>query len=182
MWWARLLNVISGLLSGGAAAGGGTSYESIATVNASAASSVSFTSIGSGFKHLQIRYSTTRSSAFELAMRFNGDTGNNYSIHYLTGDGSSASAAGYGMTNSRTYVGNDGTSTQPLVGVIDILDYTNTNKLKVHRTLSGIDKNGSGLIFLFSGAWNNTAAVTQVDLSTPAGTLTGSFALYGIKG
>ena len=37
MWWARLLNVISGLLSGGAAAGGGASYESIATVTGMAA-------------------------------------------------------------------------------------------------------------------------------------------------
>ena len=174
--------ITAGLFSTGAPPVVATSYESIATVNASAASSVSFTSIGSTYKHLQIRYSTTRSASNELAMRFNGDTGNNYSIHYITGDGSAASAAGYAMTNSRTYVGNDGTSTQPLVGVIDILDYTNTNKLKVQRTLSGNDKNGSGSVFLFSGAWNNTAAVTQVDLFPGSGTLTGSFALYGIKG
>ena len=161
-----------------------TSFESIATtsVGSGGTASISFTSIPQTYKHLQIRYSTLRSVANELALRFNGDTGANYSIHYLTGDGSAASAAGYAMNNSRTYVGNDGTSTQPLVGVIDVLDYTNTNKLKVQRTLSGVDKNGSGSIFLFSGAWNNTSAVTQVDLFPGSGTLTGSFALYGVKG
>lgn len=176
-----MLNVITGVHGAGAPPVT-NSYESIATVNASGATGVSFTSIAGTYKHLQIRYSTVRSVANELGMRFNADGGNNYSIHYLVGDGSSASAAGYGMNNSRTYVGNDGTSTQPLVGVIDILDYANTNKLKVQRTLSGNDKNGSGSIFLFSGAWNSTSAITQIDIFPGSGTVTGSFALYGIKG
>lgn len=166
---------ISGHLSNGA-------YESIATVNTSAATGASFTSIPSTYKHLQIRYSSTRSVANEMAMRFNADGGNNYSLHYAVGDGSSASASGAAMNNSRTYVGNDGTSTIPVVGVIDIFDYTSTNKLKVHRTLSGVDKNGSGSVFMFSGAWNNTAAITQIDIFPGSGTITGSFALYGIKG
>jgi len=174
-----ILGIMASQISGHLA---NPAYESIATVNASGASNVSFTSIGSGFKHLQIRFSTTRSTTTELAMRLNGDTGNNYSIHYLTGDGATASAEGYPINNSRTYIGNDGSTTQPNVGVIDILDYTNTNKLKVHKTLSGIDKSGSGSIFFLSGIWNNTAAVTQVDIFGGSGTLTGKFALYGIKG
>ena len=161
-----------------------SSYESIATVDASAATSVSFTSIGSTYKHLQIRFSTKRSATDELAMRFNGAT-TNYSLHYIRGDGSSAVPDGTSMSISRTYAGIGGSTTDPLVGVIDILDYTNTNKIRVHRTLAGVDNNGSGQIGLYSGAWNSTAAITSIELFSGTGgvaTLTGKFALYGIKG
>jgi hypothetical protein len=64
------------------------------------------------------------------------------------------------------------------------LDYTNTNKNKVYRTLGGFDANGSGEQGLFSGLWMSTSAITSIDLITNSGSWTSSssFALYGIKG
>ena len=74
-----MLNNIVALLGNGAAAGGGTSYESIATVTVGAggSSSISFTSIPSTYKHLQIRAitrDTGTSYINNLAGYFNTDS------------------------------------------------------------------------------------------------------------
>lgn len=168
-------------------------YESIATttVGAGGASSIIFSSIPSTYTHLQIRgigRDTQASGAHSLRLQFNGDTGSNYTYHALTGDGSSASAGA--LTAQATQypgylIGTSGGSNVFAATIIDILDYTNTNKNKVTRTLSGIDNNGSGNIGLFSGMWSNTAAITSISLLPLASTTFtqySSFALYGIRG
>jgi predicted patatin/cPLA2 family phospholipase len=69
-------------------------------------------------------------------------------------------------------------------GVIDILDYANTNKYKTVRALSGHDNNGSGYVNFESGLWMSTSAITSIKLFT-AGNVYAQytqFALYGIKG
>jgi hypothetical protein len=71
------------------------------------------------------------------------------------------------------------------VAVIDILDYSNTNKYTTIRTLQGYDSNGSGNIRFNSGLWMNTAGVTDIKIF-PDGAASfvqySHFALYGIKG
>ena len=72
-------------------------------------------------------------------------------------------------------------------GVLDILDYANVNKYTTTRVLSGFNTNGSAngtAVFLSSGLWMSTSAVTSITLtgrSTNIGQYS-SFALYGIKG
>ena len=167
-----------------------SSYESIATVTVGAggSSSISFSSIPSTFKHLQIRVfaSTNRGSTANLQMRFNGDTGANYSKHDLYGDGTSAAA---GATTSATLmsfnrIGGNTTTFGALI--IDVLDYTDTNKYKTVRNLGGIDSNGSGQVNLESGSWRSTSAVSSLSFITVDGAnnfaTNSSFALYGIKG
>jgi hypothetical protein len=68
-------------------------------------------------------------------------------------------------------------------GVIDILDYANTNKYKTSRLLGGEDLNGSGRVYLMSSNWQKTTAITQIDLSFETGNCMqySQFALYGIK-
>lgn len=67
--------------------------------------------------------------------------------------------------------------------IIDILDYTNTNKFKTIRAIGGYDANGSGMISLHSGYSNITAAVTQIRVATNAGGFKagGRIDLYGIS-
>jgi hypothetical protein len=65
-------------------------------------------------------------------------------------------------------------------GVIDILDYTNTNKNKTFRLMGGTDTNGSGNADFESGMWMNTAAITQLDFfATNNFTEYTRFDLYG---
>ena len=69
-------------------------------------------------------------------------------------------------------------------GIIDILDYTNTNKYRTTRSLTGYDKNGSGDVNSLSHLYRSTTAVTQIDLILNQGNFTTGtrIALYGIKG
>ena len=97
---STILGIIA---SSGAAAGGGTSYESISTVTVGSggAADVTFSSIPATYKHLQIR-GISRNSGSGISIgrvRFNSDTGTNYARHTLEGDGSSAGAFGSGTTS-----------------------------------------------------------------------------------
>ena len=185
-----MLNVISGLLGAGGVA---NSYESISTVTVGAGgtSTITFSSIPSTYKHLQIRAfmqnnrGTYGTSTYLL--RANSDSGSNYYNHILVGSGSAASASAYSDTAVNP---NDasGTGVSGVFGasIIDILDYTNTNKNTTFRMLNGVDINGSGgFVSLNSALWNNTAAITTLTITPAHGSLWNqysSFALYGIKG
>jgi len=186
-----MLNVISGTLSAGAPPVSPTSYESISTVTVGGggASSISFTSIPSTYKHLEIRGIGQINTGTEYALvRFNSDSGANYSIHYLNGSGAAASAGAATSSNQAAMfygMGMPSTANTFGAGVCAILDYADTNKYKTVRSLDGFDANGSGGIELCSSSWRNTAAITSISL-TPNSSKTfnqySSFALYGIKG
>ena len=169
------------------------SYESIATVTVGAggASNITFSSIPSTYQHLQIRgiaRSTTSGTGGDwVYCQLNTDTGSNYALHRLWGDGSSAqSGASTSQTEIRTgsATRNGNTSGIMAVSVTDILDYTNTNKNTTTRALIGYDTNGGGEIILYSGLWMNTAAITSIKLYPEINNFAqySSFALYGIKG
>ncbi len=170
-----------------------SSFESIATATVgSSQATVSFTSIPATYTHLQIRAIGRNTGAGvvedDLLMKFNSDTGANYTIHYLGGNGSSTFATGVGnRSDPRGGFTVDGGSLANTFAsnVIDILDYSNTNKYKTTRTLTGSERNGAGTIMLESGVWMNTAAITRIDFTTAGGSnfaQYSSFALYGIKG
>ena len=178
------------------------SYESIATyaVGAGGVSSITFSSIPSTFKHLQVRalHRTTGSDATG-AFQFwlNNDTASNYSVHQLIGDGSGTGA--YGSANqsillaSAAYntLGALATASSFAVSIIDILDYADTNKYKTIRSLTGRESNeaANGRISYESGSWRSTFAINRIDLKTLSGTGGAAnfaqyshIALYGIKG
>lgn len=162
-------------------------YESIATVTGTgSASTLSFTSIPDTYTHLQIRGINNDSVGYSIDMNFNSDTATNYTVHQLYGDGTTASA--YGAVNfAYIFAGVAGyTSTTSVAPtIIDILDYTNTNKFKTCRMLTGFDSNGvnTGYIQFNSGVWRNTSAITRIDLKLGGNfSTTATFALYGIKG
>jgi hypothetical protein len=165
-------------------------FESIATVTVGSggSSEALFSSIPSTFQHLQLRifYRNEGATTSRMRLRLNGDTGNNYSIHVVLGDGSSASSsaaasASYTLGIGPSVSGNSGWA----VAVVDLLDYTNTNKNTTLRALNGVDQNGSGEVGLWSGAWYNTAAVNSIRLFMDSAEDIGEFskiALYGIRG
>jgi hypothetical protein len=176
------------------------SYESIATVNVGSGgqSTITFSVIPSDYKHLQIRIlgQTNRATygIDQMSLRFNSDSGSNYSWHTLVGQGSGSPTGNWASTQTSISVGEGsfGTTTGGTFGggVVDILDYTNTNKYKTVRSLSGVDLNGTiagygGWVALTSGLWRSGSAVTSIVLTPSVGTTFtqySSFALYGIKG
>ena len=167
-------------------------FESISTaiVDSSGASSITFSNIPQNYTHLQIRgigRTSTATTSEQIYMQFNSDTGSNYSLHHLYGDGTTAYAGG-GANQTEMYAfrvtGASAASNIFGGGVVDILDYANTNKYKTIKTLSGEDRNGSGFPFYQSGSWRNTNAITSIKLYPSANNLAQytHFALYGIRG
>ena len=173
------------------------SFESIATVTLSSAqATISFTSIPSTYKHLQIRCITRTalsvSQQDSFYMTFNSDTGSNYADHYMRGTGSTI------QVGSRTSQANNLLGYQSANGytsgifspfIIDILDYANTSKYKTTRTLGGFESNNTGSevgqIAFTSGLWMSTSAISSIQLVAGGGRNTvanSTFALYGIKG
>ena len=166
-------------------------YESIATVTVGAggSSSVEFTSIPSTYKHLQIRGIVKMSNAGQYPlMRLNGSTSTIYNGHLISCDGSTVIAYGY-SSGTNTFLdwmcgGGNSSSTGYSAFVTDILDYTNTNKYRTLRSLAGLDLNGSGQVFLASGLFQSTTAISSITMYPSSNTFSehSHFALYGVKG
>jgi hypothetical protein len=190
-----VLGIIASQISGHLFAPSGA-YDSIATATSSGSSAtISFTSIPQTYTHLQLRMiARSAGTSAGLAIRANTDTGNSYTLHYIDGDGGTASAVGlatgtlaYGLLG---YIPQTSSTASTFNGtVVDILDYTNTSKNKTIRSLSGVSTNTSGgdnSIRFSSILWTSTAAITQLDLTINGGgnnfAQYSSFALYGIKG
>jgi hypothetical protein len=168
-------------------------YESIqtVTVGAGGTSSVSFTSIPSTYKHLQVRAIARGSAATTSSngrLTINNDTNyGNYYEHGMSGNGSSAGAGGYDGANgnilSYQNISNTGTASVFTGLIVDILDYANTSKYKTTRTLYGFDGNGSGFMGFTSLLYKSTSAISTLKFDNWDGGWTqySSFALYGIK-
>jgi hypothetical protein len=164
------------------------SFESIASFTPTSGGSVTFSSIPSTYKSLQIRIAaTTVTAADDLILRLNGDTGNNYARHSIYGNGSTVTATGT-ITTGRIIIDSAATGTytsSPMFAIIDIHNYASTTQNKTVRIIEGSDNNGTGDVTLVSGLWLNTAAITSATISTLGGTdyNTGTvISLYGIRG
>ena len=157
----------------------------IQRINASSVSTITFTSIPSTYKSIQVRgNAVTASGGNTFYMNFNSDTGNNYTYHRLTGTGSAASANGYEVESSCRLAGlvNGTSATYPTVVISDIIDYASTSKYKTVRTFSGVDVNSTtGEIDLISNLWKSTSAITSLNINCGVN-FTGTFALYGMVG
>lgn len=163
------------------------SYESIATavVGAGGASSVTFSSIPQTYKHLQVRFIANSSSSDNANFTFNNDSGANYTRHRFSGNGSiSQTSSGTGLPGWYVYSSTGFISGNFGPSIVDILDYTNTNKYKTGRALSGSHNNSTGGIEHTGGLWLSTSAINRIDITCYAGTWAqySHFALYGIKG
>jgi hypothetical protein len=149
----------------------------------SAQADIVFTNIPNTYKNLQIRgiYKSS-ASGMQLACYFNNTTPSTW-FHEIAGSGS-GNATAYASNGSYIGIGY-AEQNQFSAIVMDVLDYANTNKNKTVRTLTGIDNNGSGYIFMRSSTWPSNNAVSEIKISTTGANNFAqftSFQLYGIKG
>ncbi len=161
-------------------------YELISTAYGTGSSgTITFSSIPSTYKHLQIRLTNknTNNAYDVLYLRFNGDSATNYSYHTLYGSGTSVASSSGSSTTFARLTGGNGTVDGYTASVVDVLDYGNTSKNTTVRVLDGYS-GASPRIFIQSGAWRNTAAVTSISITDSDSNFTTAsrFSLYGIKG
>jgi hypothetical protein len=163
-------------------------FESIASATGTGSSgTITFSSIPSTYKSLQIRCNFIPSVAGTIMqLRVNGDTGLNYSRHFIATQGAN------GLITAQTSQGgfnigptNGTDTTQPNLAIIDIHNYQAVGPSKTIRFLSGVARaQASNSITIGGGMWNSSAAITSVTLVLSSGNFStnSTMSLYGIKG
>jgi hypothetical protein len=162
-------------------------YEPIATTTlGSAAATVTFSTISGAYTDLVLvtNLKTTTTSQ-EVTVKINNDTGSNYSLTNLRGDGSTAAS----LRRSSQTVGNISKEISPntafeFVSVSTFMNYSNatTYKTWLSRNNRASASNAPGTEALV-GLWRSTSAITELVIGLTGGNFdTGStFTLYGIK-
>ena len=170
------------------------SFESIATVNITddTTATIVFDNIPQTYTHLQLR-GTLRNAKFAYAtdfvfVEYNDNTDSSkYNYHILQGNGTTASALASASSKALIiHPANRNGSDNFSSFVMDVFDYTNTNKFKPVRVLNGWDSDADsvGDCFFTSSVYESTSAITKINL-TEAGVIKyknlSQIALYGIK-
>jgi hypothetical protein len=166
-------------------------YELIESVFlASATSSVTFNNLNqyaTEYKHLQIRLVARASQSGAQGLvwaTLNGDSGGNYSLHRISGTGSSVVSAGsagqpnfyFGLVPAGSATANSFSG-----AIVDIFDAYSTIKNTTIKTSTGNVDNPE--VVIYSGAWYNLSAINLITMTNFSGNfVTGSrFSLYGIR-
>lgn len=144
--------------------------------------SVTFSSIPATYTDLYIVIEAKNLTGnSDVLMRFNSDSGSNYSATILTGDGSTAGS--YRRTSS----------TSVILNYFDFLNSTTATQFNVNiQNYSNATTNKTALVRAnranqateaVVGLWRNTAAITQINLTTSSSSFAAgsTFSLYGIK-
>lgn len=156
----------------------------------SSASSVTISSIPATYTHLRIFTSvkTSRGAFIDpLSLRFNGDSGSNYSYTGSEFESGPTAAGFHAQNQTMAYFGRGaGTSQTSLVGVcvLDIYNYANTNVRKSFNSHGGIDYGSGGNIVVSVGTWQSTAAINSITFIPNVGpNINGgsNFQIYGMK-
>jgi hypothetical protein len=161
-------------------------YEPIATTTlGSAAANIQFSTIPGTYTDLVVTLlvNTTSVDARIVRCTFNGDTGANYSATRLQGNGTAAAAsASTGQANIPLTLNATTSTTIPTYYQFSVFSYAgSTNKTVLAE--GNADKNGSGVVDRTVGLWQNTAAITTINITPSSGNFnTGTVAtVYGIK-
>ena len=156
-------------------------YEPIASVTlGSNSATFSFTSIPADYTDLVLIGNWKASGAASMEIRANSDTGSNYSMTYLLGNGSTASSSRAPNTlfNTNVY----GPANGDVVGFFHFMSYANTN---VYKTLLCGGGSAGQIVGRHVGLWRSTAAINSLSFSIYVGetyTAGSTFSLFGIKG
>ena len=160
----------------------GATYEPIATQTlASAAASVSFTSIAATYTDIIMVATGTASTASSFYLRVNNDSATNYSFTGLQGNGTAASS--YRLTGRSSCEAGAWWTTQNNV-IINFQNYANTT---TYKTFLSRSSNAGNMVEADVHLWRSTSAINRIDVS-PNSTFSGAttfaigstFTLYGI--
>lgn len=162
----------------------GATYEKLATTTlGSNQATITFSSISASYTDLVLIVSANQTPALNTQyIRFNGDTGTNYSYTILAGNGTSAVSA-RGTTQDAWYSGYYGVPPTSNFGteIYSFQNYANTTTFKTGLSRTGRASGGTDAMV---GLWRNTAAITSITYGITgisAFLTSGStFTLYGI--
>ena len=157
----------------------GSTYTPIQSVTTSGSqSSVTFSSIPSTYTDLILVFNGYTGGQVGCSLRFNNDSGANYSQTRLLGSGSAAASdRDVNITSIGAFVSTS--TTNSIAEIIHIQNYSNTTTYKTSLLRWN---NAASYVAAIVGMWRSTAAINRVDM-----VLSGSYfndgsqlTLYGI--
>ena len=158
-------------------------YSAIATTTlGSAASTITFSSIPGTYTDLRLVLVGTGSLGSDIRIRFNSDTGTNYSYTELDGNGSTTQST---RATSQTFIKLTTrwgiSDTVPTMHTTDVFSYAGSTNKTILNNLSG-DFNGTGSIEVLVGLWRSTSAINTITFSLSSGNYSSgtTATLYGI--
>jgi hypothetical protein len=157
----------------------GSTYTPLATTTlGSNTNTVSFTSISGVYTDLIFVFEGTMSSGTDMMIRYNSDSGTNYSSTRIRGNGTTASSDR--QTSDTQFYPAIGSLANRQNLIFQIMNYANTTTYK-----TGFDRinNPAGWVGAHANLWRSTAAITRIDIigASSGNFATGStFTLYGI--
>jgi hypothetical protein len=123
---------------------------------------IEFTGISSGYTDLRIVVDAVGVGTGSVIAQFNNDTGTNYSITRLGGNGSTASS---NRISNQTWLSFSWsaayTSSTRLIETVDIMNYSNATTFKSVLCRAGKSNNAVDAII---GLWRSTSAITSIKL------------------
>lgn len=160
-------------------------------VGSGGAASVTFNNIPQSYKDLRIFLNTKDARAIvpsDILVRFNGDTGSNYSLTYalMRGDNLGFQAENRINQNNPWWGLGNGTvaSTANMFGgnEMHILDYRGAHFKNVY-TYGGAIASNEVWPYMSYGVWRSTAAITSITLTPLAPNFVqgSTFTLYGLQ-
>jgi len=157
------------------------------TVGAGGSASISFTSIPQTYTDLVVKVSARATSATDfryVRIRFNSDSGSNYTNKRVYGDGATASSAGETNDTSGYAVTSAANNTANTFGNTDIYipNYTSSNYKSF--SVDAVSENNATTAYtmLLANIWNSTSAITSITLLPTSGDFAqySTFTLYGV--
>lgn len=134
------------------------------TTLGSATGTITFGSIPATYTDLRIVMVGTMVNSEQPYVRFNSDSGTNYSYTCLYGTGSSAGSF-RSTSSTRIYVAPapNWSNTNAQMATVDVFSYTGST-FKTVLCAGSNDNNGSGATDRTVGLWRSTSAITQIDI------------------
>lgn len=163
-------------------------YESISSYSiSSATASVTFSSIPSTYKHLEIHVlgKTTQAGLTAIYTTFNSDTSANYSYARLEFAPTASSSQSSGATNMfwPFYPGSTHSSDQFGQGIYHIIDYASTVKRKSVLSYTNMgNPTSSDRAHYVINEWKSTSAISSMTLTMNNFEVGSMISLYGIMG
>jgi hypothetical protein len=153
----------------------GPTYEPIATTTLGSAASIS-----SAYTDLRVVVVGTTTSGTDVRLRFNSDSGTNYSITALYRNGTTATsnrATSASAIDVNSFIAGMGST--PKMYSIDIFSYAGST-YKTALCTASEDNNGSGYVDRRVGLWRSTSAITTITMSGATYATGTTATLYGI--
>jgi hypothetical protein len=154
-------------------------YEKISTASGTgSAGDITFTSIPGTYTDLVLVANIFTTTNANETLRINSDSGSNYSVTVLWGNGTTA-ASTRGPSNAVVFQQDlFSTSTIAAMTVFNFMNYANTT---TYKTVISRSNKANQSTESHISMWRNTAAITSLTIAGATFTTDAKFTLYGIK-